>query len=101
MSKKTKQVVALRYEGDSAPKVTAKGQGKIAEQILQVASEYNIPLYQDKELTQLLSKVDLGDEIPEKLYHAIAKVLYFIYMIEGKMPINLLNQTNNKRNDNE
>ena len=82
--KKVKQVVALEYDGQGAPKVTAKGEGEIALKILEIAKEHDIPLYQDEELSTLLSKVDLGDEIPEHLYIAVAKVLAFVFKLDKK-----------------
>lgn len=80
----TDEVVALKYEGDGAPRVTAKGRGEIAKQILAIANEHEIPLYQDEQLTALLSQIDLGDEIPQQLYLAVAKVISFIYQLNGE-----------------
>jgi flagellar biosynthesis protein len=79
MNKKIKEVVALQYKGEGAPKVTAKGKGDIAKQILALAEQHNIPLYQDEHLSALLSKVDLGDEIPEQLYAAVARIIRFVF----------------------
>lgn len=79
MNKKIPQVVALKYEGEGAPKVTAKGRGEVAKQILKLAKQHDIPLYQDEELSALLSKVELGNEIPEQLYLAVAKVIRFVF----------------------
>jgi len=76
--------VALRYDGDSAPRVTAKGKGFIAEEILAIAREHDIPLYEDPELVSLLSQLELGDEIPRSLYMAVAEVIAFAYSISGK-----------------
>lgn len=81
--KKIKKVVALEYDGQSAPKVTAKGCGEIANRILALAKEHDIPLYQDENLSYLLSKVNLGEEIPENLYVAVAKVLAFIFSMDN------------------
>ena len=76
--------VALRYDGKGAPRVTAKGKGYIAEEILAIASEHNIPMHEDPELVQLLSQLELGDEIPRSLYMAVAEVIAFAYSISGK-----------------
>ncbi len=76
---KTPEVVALEYDGEGAPRVTAKGRGEVARQILRIAEEHDIPLYQDEELSALLSKVELGREIPEQLYFAVARVIRFIF----------------------
>ena len=77
------EVIALKYEGEGAPRVTAKGRGEIAKQILAIANEHEIPLYQDEQLSALLSQIDLGDEIPHQLYLAVAKVISFIYQLNG------------------
>lgn len=87
------EVVALKYEGEGAPRVTAKGRGEIAKQILAIANEHEIPLYQDEQLTALLSQIDLGDEIPQQLYLAVAKVISFIYQLNGESREFLSNAT--------
>lgn len=76
--------VALRYEGNGAPKVVAKGKGVIAEQIIAKAKEHKIPMKTDSSLAGLLSNVPLGDEIPRELYLAVAEVLAFAYMLSEK-----------------
>lgn len=86
MKKEKKQAVALRYDGKSAPKVTAKGEGIIAKQIIKTAKDHGIPLQQNEELTGLLSEVRLNEEIPPKLYVAVAQLLTFLYYINGKTP---------------
>ncbi len=76
--------VALRYDGEGAPRVTATGKGVIAEQILELAKEHDIPLHEDPELVKLLSAVELNSEIPETLYIAVAEVIAFAYQLSGK-----------------
>lgn len=76
--------VALHYDGDNAPVVTAKGHGEIAQHIYDIAREHNVPLHEDAELVQLLSQLDLGDEIPRVLYIAVAEVIAFAYLVSGK-----------------
>lgn len=78
--------VALRYDGENAPKVTAKGSQDIAQQIIAIAKKHNVPLSENKELVTLLATLELGEEIPEVLYLAIAEVIAFAYMIKGKVP---------------
>ena len=78
----TKKAVALQYEGYSTPRVTAKGEHLVAEQIVNLARENNIPVYEDNSLVQALAQVELGDEIPELLYMAIAEIIAFIYQLE-------------------
>ena len=78
--------VALEYDGRGAPKITAKGTGELAEQILQLAREHDIPLHEDPVLSEVLAQVDLGDQIPPALYLAVAEVIAFAYLVSGKMP---------------
>lgn len=80
---KPKQAVALNYDFSSSPKVVAKGSGETAEKIIELAEQHDVPLYQDPELTGLLSELKLNQEIPETLFLAVAKVLSFIYRLEG------------------
>ena len=83
-SDKTLQAVALRYEGEGAPKVTAKGEGLLAERIIKSAQECGVPMYDDPQLAALLSRLELGDEIPEALYLAVARIIAFAYMVSGR-----------------
>lgn len=78
--------VALKYDGDSAPTVTAKGRGDLALEIIELARENNVPLDTNPELVKLLSSIPLGDEIPEALYLAVAEVIAFAYLLSDKIP---------------
>ena len=78
--------VALHYDEVTAPRVVAKGTDEIAQKIFQIARRHQVPLQENKELVQLLSKVDLGEEIPEMLYLAVAEVIAFAYYLRGKVP---------------
>lgn len=80
----TKFAIALEYDGTQAPIVTAKGYQEVAEEIIKVAGDENIPVYEDKELSALLEQLDLGDHIPQSLYVVIAEVLSFAYRLSGK-----------------
>lgn len=76
--------VALAYgSGDPAPKVVAKGQGLVAEQIMRRARDAGVFVHESKELVQLLMHVDLDREIPPALYRAIAELLAWLYHIES------------------
>ena len=79
--------VSLEYLGEGAPIVTAKGSGHLAEQIIEVAKEHDIPIKSDHELVELLAQVELNEEIPEALYEAVVQVLVFAYQISGKNPL--------------
>ena len=89
-SKKSPQkrqlAVALRYEPkkDRAPRIAAKGQGPLAERILELAKIHGVPIREDGDLVQLLSKLELESEIPPDLYKVIAEVLIFIYSTNQK-----------------
>ena len=78
--------VALHYDEVTAPRVVAKGTDEIAQKIFQIARRHQVPLQENKELVQLLSKVDLGEQIPEMLYLAVAEVIAFAYYLRGKVP---------------
>lgn len=82
-----KRAVALKYEmhKDNAPRVIAKGERLTAERIIQIAREKGIFIHEDPELVTLLSKVDVGTEIPEILYRAVAEVLAFVFRLNQKM----------------
>ncbi len=74
--------VALKYDKDkegAAPKIVAKGERMWAEKILDAARAYGIPVVRNVPLAQALNKLDVGEEIPEELYEAVAEVLNFIY----------------------
>lgn len=74
-----KRAIALHYDGKGAPKVTAKGMRQIAEQIISTAEAHGVPLYEDATLANALAHLELGDEIPQLLYMAIAEVIAFVY----------------------
>jgi len=82
-----KKVAAIRYAPgkDTAPKIVAKGSGAIAERILEIAKEHNVPLREDRQLVEVLSKLDLYQEIPPDLYKAVAEVLAFVYKMTKKV----------------
>ena len=81
-----KQAVALFYDGNNAPVVTAKGIDEIAEQIIAIAQDSGVPLCDNAELTKLLMTLELGDAIPESLYVCIATIIAFAYELTGKTP---------------
>ncbi len=80
------RAVALRYKQgeDAAPLVVAKGQGAIADKIIAIAEQHDIPLYQDPDLVEILTTIDLGHHIPTDLYQAVAEVLAFVYRMNGQ-----------------
>ncbi len=79
--KEIKKAVALRYdrEQDEAPKVIAKGQGLVAENILELAKKHGIPIKDDPDLVEVLASLELDQEIPAEIYVAVAELLAFVY----------------------
>lgn len=84
------QAIALNYSEDTRsnpiPKVTATGQYEIAEQIIALAKEHDIPIHEDPELAILLAQLELYEDIPESLYLVVAEILAFAYIVAGKTP---------------
>lgn len=79
-----RRAVALSWSGRGAPVVSAKGKGLVADEIVRLARESEVPMHEDVHLVQALGEVDLGAEIPEALYVAVAQVLAFAYELSGK-----------------
>lgn len=80
-----KKAAALKYEFNSdAPTVAAAGMGHIADKIIEKAQENDVPIVYNKELTDLLCNVDVGNEIPEELYEAVAHVIAFVTDLDKK-----------------
>ncbi len=78
-SKKRKKAAAIQYKpGDIAPKVIAKGKGVVADNILDKAAEYDLPVYRDEKLANELTRMDIGDDIPPELYTVVAEILVFV-----------------------
>lgn len=86
VSGQTDVAVALKYDTGGAPRVTAKGEKLLAEQMIQAAQEAGVPLYPDPELAMVLTQIPIGEEIPENLYKAVAEVIAFAYILAGKFP---------------
>ena len=79
----TRRAVALRYDRDKeqAPRVVAKGSGYLCERIIEVAREHGITIYEDKDLIEMLSRIELYQLVPVELYQVVAEVLAFIYRL--------------------
>ncbi len=84
--KPLKKAVALKYEKeqDSAPKVIAKGKGKVAENIIELAQKHDIPIKDDPDLIEVLSSLEINEEIPSEIYVAVAELLAFVYSANSK-----------------
>ena len=87
MSKQPSLAVALQYDKANAPtpRVIAKGKGATGEAIIALAREHGVPIEENPLLAQALSQVEVGDDIPETLYRAVAEVLIFILRASGKI----------------
>lgn len=73
------QAVAIKYEpGEVAPKIIATGKGKVAEKIIETATDAGVAVHEDSKLADTLSKLDIGEYIPPELYEVVAEILVFV-----------------------
>jgi flagellar biosynthesis protein len=81
-----KKAIALKYDREthSAPKVTAKGKGKVAQKIIDLARQHDIPIKDDPDLIEVLSSLEIDEEIPSEIYVAVAELLAFVYSMNSK-----------------
>ena len=82
----TKRAAALKYDGKDAPTLVAKGEGYVAEEIIQIAESHGLFVHEDPILLDVLAQLKLGEEIPEELYLAVAQIIAFAYMLQEKLP---------------
>ena len=80
------KAVALKYKAyeDLAPKVIAKGKGELAKKIIEKAKEFDVPLFQNETLADMLLNVEVGEEIPPQMYNAVVEVFVWFYKLEEK-----------------
>ena len=79
-----RQAAALSYEaGQTAPQVIASGSGLIAERIIAAAQEAGVPVRSDPALARALAALDLGEEVPEAMYRAVAEALAWAYKLDA------------------
>jgi len=81
-----RRATALRYDGGGAPRVVAAGRGLVAERILAAAEEAGVPVREDRALAAALAALDLGQEVPEALYVAVAETLAWAYRLDARPP---------------
>lgn len=82
---KRKKAAALKYDNVfSTPSVTAVGFGEIADKIIEEAEKNNVPIVENASLTENLTKLSIGQEIPFELYEAVAEIIAFIYSLDNK-----------------
>lgn len=83
--KARKKAIGLSYDVDQvAPKIVAKGEGLVAENIIRLAEESNIVIYEDPSLVNNLIQLEVNDEIPEELYEAVAEIIFYVYSLDSK-----------------
>ncbi|NBX53735.1 MAG: hypothetical protein EBQ82_04060 [Betaproteobacteria bacterium] len=80
------QAIALEYGRHKAPRVSAKGHGDLARLILAEAEKQGVFVSQDPQLLSLLSRLEVGDEIPQDMYTAVAVILSWVYWLKGMEP---------------
>lgn len=83
---RSRAAVALKYDGEKAPTISATGTHELAEEIIRIARDHNVPLYENAELASILARLSLNEEIPESLYRVIAEILAFAFHIRGLTP---------------
>ena len=81
MSDIEKKVAALKYDqqNDAAPRLAAKGKGHLAEKILEIAKEHDIPIRKDADLVEVLQKLEIDEEIPLEIFAVVAEIFAYIY----------------------
>ncbi|MFT5543596.1 MAG: flagellar biosynthesis protein [Arenicella sp.] len=86
--KETKKAIGLKYNSDdtNSPTVIAKGFGDLADEIIELAKQNGVMIHEDPYLSELLARMDLGQEIPDNLYHVVAELIAFSYVLQGKFP---------------
>ncbi len=81
-----RRAAALRYEGgeDAAPKIVATGRGHVAERIVAEARAAGVTVRDDAALAEALAGLDLGAQVPEELYRAVAEALAWAYRLDSR-----------------
>ena len=79
-----KRAAALQYDpkSDTAPVLSAFGQGFVAEKIIETAQKTGVPIKKDVNLAHMLAGLSVGDEIPPELYEVVARVLLFVSEVD-------------------
>ncbi len=80
------EALALEYGKLKTPKVTAKGQNELARRIIEEAKKQGVYVAEDPQLLALLSKLDVGEDIPQDMFTAVAVILSWVYWLKGMKP---------------
>ncbi len=80
------EALALEYGLNKTPRVTAKGHDDLAHRIIEEAKKQGVYVAEDPQLLALLSRLDVGDEIPQDMYTAVAVILSWVYWLKGMRP---------------
>ena len=80
------QAVALEYGRNKAPVVSAKGDDALARRIVEEAKKQGVYVAEDPRLLAMLSRLDVGQEIPEDMFTAVAVILAWVYWLKGMQP---------------
>src|SRR5262245_54033313 len=93
-NERRRQAAAIRYDASDvkqsqSPRVVAKGQGFVADEIIERARAAGVPIHESRELAALLTQVDLDQHIPPALYIAVAEVLAWVYRLEARAALGL------------
>jgi flagellar biosynthesis protein len=80
-----REAVVLEYDpSHGIPQVVAQGKGHVAERIIAIAEENQIPVHEDPELAHLLNMLKVGDAIPPELYSVVAQILVYVAKVDKK-----------------
>jgi flagellar biosynthesis protein len=86
LKKPYSQAVALEYGKNKAPVVSAKGEAELAESIIREAKKHGVYVAQDPRLLAMLSRLELGEQIPPEMFTAVAVILSWVYWLKGMTP---------------
>ena len=86
IKKFTRKAVALEYGSNPVPTLSARGDGAMAQAIINEAKSLGVHISEDPQLVSLLSELEVGDEIPESLYVSVAVILSWVYWLKGLQP---------------
>jgi len=86
MSNTNQKVATLKYKGRKTPIVSAFGENDQAKLILEMAKQHNVPVYEDEDLVNILSQLDVGQAIPPELFEWVASVLSFAFFARNEVP---------------